>query len=499
MTVPLANHPRSNRRRQPPALALLRYYFQQAHLTLTDEQAERFWHYHRLLRQHNTRLNLTRLYAFESMVVKHYIDCALLATMLDLPSPLMDLGSGAGLPGIPLAIMRPDLKIILAEGRQPRVGFLRTVVAALGLDNVTVYSGKIYDDSRLDPPANGVITRAVESMADTIQRLHGCLAGRGQAIFMKGPEGIREIPAVTHRHPDYRLTRQTAYALPILGDDRLLVVFTRDSAPNRTARPAILTSRDNLVIKKLLALQTAKGIKEHGELLLGGDKLIREVLRDQPAQITGWINTPDHPPPAAAAQVPWILLSRERFREINTLATPGPLITLRAPAMPPFDPAAPWPPGGTLLIPFGDPENVGAVIRSAMALGAQRVVLLREAACPFLPKAIRASAGTVLKARLERGPALTDLGSDDRHPIFILDPQGRPLDQVTPPACYGLLAGMEGQGVPANLLQPALRVAIPLAPTVESLNAASAVAIALWQWRRLPGAGPDQARLVQGL
>ena len=86
-------------------------------ISLTTDQIDLLWHYHQLLRTANARLNLTRIHNFENMVLKHYVDSLLVPKFLELPSPLIDLGSGPGLPGIPLAIARPDTRMILAEPR----------------------------------------------------------------------------------------------------------------------------------------------------------------------------------------------------------------------------------------------------------------------------------------------------------------------------------------------------------------------------------------------
>ena len=140
------------------------------------------------------------------------------------------------------------------------------------------------------------------------------------------------------------------------------------------------------------------------------------------------------------------------------------------------DPSAP---GCSLLIPFQDPETVGAVIRCAAAFNVARIVLLAESANPFHPKAIRASAGTVFSANIYEGPSLADL-SDDL-PVVALATTGRPIAEFTFPESFCLLSGMEGPGLSTRWRKNA--VAIPMAAGVESLNAAVATGIALYEWR----------------
>ncbi len=111
-------------------------------ITLDRRQLDLLWRYHRMLREANARLNLTRIHNFENMVLKHYVDSLLVLRFAELPSPLIDMGSGPGLPGIPLKIARPEVRMILAEPRGTRADFLGEVRDQLGLDGVEVYAAQ---------------------------------------------------------------------------------------------------------------------------------------------------------------------------------------------------------------------------------------------------------------------------------------------------------------------------------------------------------------------
>jgi len=247
----------------------------------------------------------------------------------------------------------------------------------------------------------------------------------------------------------------------------------------------VISSRANAIFKKTFSLQTSKGIKQNGIFLAGGEKVIKEVLRDNKERVITWIRAPDMPciPPALSG-VKQITFSKERFNEINLIGTAGPLLELRLPEIRRFSANEPWPIGCTLFVPFGDPENIGAVIRSAVGLGVSRIVLLSEAACPFLPRAIRASAGSILRIRLEYGPALADIGSlSVKIYFYSLDMCGQHLAGIVWPQTFGLIAGMEGTGLPARVKEKSISVSIPLENGLDSLNAAAAVSIALWDWK----------------
>jgi 16S rRNA (guanine527-N7)-methyltransferase len=141
-----------------------------------------------------------------------------------------------------------------------------------------------------------------------------------------------------------------------------------------------------------------------------------------------------------------------------------------------------WPPGCTLFLPFQDHENIGAAIRSAAAFQVARVVLLREAAHPFLPKSARAAGPSLFQVPLLTGPSIGEL-SARRVPLLALTPEAEPVDTYRWPDTFGLIAGLEGPGLPASL-SGARVLSIPIAPDVESLNAATATSIALYAWRR---------------
>lgn len=453
-----------------------------------SQQLNRLWQYHQLLRERNPELNLTRIHNFHNMVMKLYVDSILPGRLLALPSPLMDLGSGPGMPGIPLKIAYPAVAVQLAESRRTRNRFLREACEALGLEGIEVIGSGI--SPKYERPVAGVITRAVESIAKTLDRIAGCLQQDGLAIFMKGPHCDDEIREARTTHADdYCLELDQAYELPTTCHRRRLVVFRRRSRPAVALRAEAqqrhpvrdIESEQNSLFKGLKKLLSGRGVKKEGKTLVAGSRPIAELLQDFPGQCLAWISRSNGaPPPAAApARLQWYRLAPDLFSRLDQTGTREPLLLARVPDLPRWDPAEGLPPGCSLLIPFQDPENVGTVIRSAAAFGARQVILLREAAHPFHPKAVRASGGAVFRIALRTGPALADLPRS--LPVLALSAEGRPLNRVDFPESFGLLLGLEGPGLPQTWRSRA--VAIPIAAGVESLNAAAAAAIALYQWR----------------
>ena len=474
--------------RKTPGPDLMHALLSRCGIDLSGVQLDQLWVYHRLLRRHDAELNLTRIRNFENMVIKLYADSMLPALKTRLPSPLMDLGSGPGMPGIPLKIFRPELRILLAESRQQRVQFLKTVVNALHLPGLEVIERGIAPD--YNQPVAGVITRAVEPIADTLARVAGCVEKGGIVAFMKGPQCTQEIDqAAQDFSGDYELIEDTPYQIPHTPHQRRLVCYRRKTPAvqievnAQTATPhriRTIESDANPIFKDLKKMLGGRGVKKLGKTLVSGRRLVAEVMTQSPGRCLAWISSGDRnaPPPEAPHHLEWIQLDAPLFRELDQFGTHTPMILYKHPPLKRWD-ADPSAPGCSLLIPFQDPENVGAVIRCAAAFAVERIVLLAESANPFHPKAIRTSAGTVFSANLFEGPSLISI-SDDL-PVVALAASGRPIADVPFPKSFCLLPGMEGPGLSSHWQQNA--VSIPMPGGVESLNASVATGIALYQWR----------------
>ncbi len=481
-----AGTPRSGETPGPDRMAAI---LKGAEIGLGPAQIRLLWRYHELLREVNAELNLTRVHSFTNMVQKLYLDSILPGKLMELPSPLLDVGTGAGMPGIPLKIAFPHLEIRLAESRRNRVAFLERVVEDLRLTGLRVIGRGI--SPSFQEPVAGVITRAVEALAPSLERVRGCLSRGGRAIFMKGPRGSEEIQEALRRWGhEYRLVHDLPYAIPHTPFERRLIVFerTHESIAEGRARAmksyAVrkVESDQNESFRTLRKLLQSRGIRKEGRALVSGRKVVEETLRDFPDRCIGWI-TPgeDEPPPAVKAlRFTWFQLPRPLFQELDVFGTGSPLLLIEVLPIPAWDASAELPPGCSLLVPFQDPENVGAVIRSAVAFGVEQVILLAESAHPFHPKALRASGGAVLRARLAEGPSIRDLPADLS--LVALSTEGRDIASFSFPERFALLPGVEGPGLPDSLRTRCL--AIPIRGGVESLNAASATAIALYLWAR---------------
>ena len=466
----------------------LAHLMDKAGIPLDADQVKALWTFHTFLRERNRELNMTRIHNFENMVLKHYVDSIIVTRLVDLPSPLLDIGSGPGFPGIPIGIARPDLRIILAEGRRNRAGFLEEAVRHLGLDGVEVYGHKV--GPGFPERVGGVITRALEDIPETLDRVFPFLDRGGLVVFMKGPDCDGEIEkAKESARQAFRLVRDTAYTLPGSRHKRRLVVFERTGAA--IAHPAFagpvkeIASPSNARFRMLRSLLTGKGIRKEGQTLLSGVRFLDEIVKTSPRLCRGWITPQDKrkapPPPAGLPEgTTWYRLDNALFRELDVSGTKAPLLLADLPPMQAWNDSE-WPAGCTLFVPFQDPENAGAVLRTAAAFGAARAILLSEAAHPFLPKSQRAAGSALFRIPLFSGPSINDLDVKGA-PLLTLSQEGRKISSCDWPEMFGLLPGLEGPGLPERFKKEnALR--IPMEPGAESLNAAAAVAVALYEWR----------------
>lgn len=115
--------------------------------SITEQQFDMFLQYYELLISWNEKINLTAITAFDEVLSKHFLDSLSIIKIIDLnnQSSLIDIGTGAGFPGIPLKIMYPHLKITLLDSLQKRILFLNTVIEQLHLDNIETIHGRAED------------------------------------------------------------------------------------------------------------------------------------------------------------------------------------------------------------------------------------------------------------------------------------------------------------------------------------------------------------------
>lgn len=164
---------------------------------VTPAQAESFQRYFELLIEWNEKINLTAITDPEEVVEKHFVDClTLLANCRIKPqAKLIDVGTGAGFPGIPLKIMRPDIQLTLLDGLNKRLKFLGEVCNELGLEAECVH--KRAEEAGLDHKMREnfdvVTARAVAPLNVLAEYCLPLVKMKGYFLAMKGPGADKEL------------------------------------------------------------------------------------------------------------------------------------------------------------------------------------------------------------------------------------------------------------------------------------------------------------------
>jgi 16S rRNA (guanine527-N7)-methyltransferase len=145
------------------------------------------------LAEHGEPLGLIGPLEAERLWSRHVVNCALVAPLLR-PGRVGDVGSGAGLPGVVLAIARPDVELVLIEPMERRTDWLTAESDRLGLDNVTVLRGRA-EDIHPDPLLDQVTARAVSALSKLVPLCAPLVKPGGELLFMKGARVDDEIAA----------------------------------------------------------------------------------------------------------------------------------------------------------------------------------------------------------------------------------------------------------------------------------------------------------------
>lgn len=144
---------------------------------------EKMYQHWQLMLTWNTRTNLTAIKTDAEALLKHYADSIIMTEILPASGKVLDVGSGGGFPGIPLAIVRDDLDWVLLEPRQKRVSFLRATVARLGLKNVEVVAAR--SDESPTHRCDIAVTRATFSDVNLARSVLNWLEPRGSLFALR--------------------------------------------------------------------------------------------------------------------------------------------------------------------------------------------------------------------------------------------------------------------------------------------------------------------------
>jgi 16S rRNA (guanine527-N7)-methyltransferase len=197
-------------------------------LDIEVEQREALLNYLDQLQRWNRTYNLTALRDPEQMLVQHVFDSlAIVAPLIEILDKntvenitLVDVGSGAGLPGVIMAIMQPSWSVHCVDAVEKKMAFVRQVSGALRLPNLQAMHKRVETLAPYD--ADVVVSRAFASLVDFAGMAGRHVASSGRLLAMKGREPTEEIDAL-HRQTDWRVSRIQPLSVPELNAQRCLV------------------------------------------------------------------------------------------------------------------------------------------------------------------------------------------------------------------------------------------------------------------------------------
>ncbi|NOT22405.1 MAG: 16S rRNA (guanine(527)-N(7))-methyltransferase RsmG [Nitrospiraceae bacterium] len=196
-------------------------------LEITEEQTEQFLRYLNHLVEWNKTVNLTSITDPHEIIIKHFVDSllALTTTNFSKNCTVLDVGSGGGFPGIPLKIMKPDMKMILIEPVQKKCSFLNSVIGLLKLRDISTFNGTIEQYAKRSDQCSidTVVIRALkyEQIHEYIQLL---LQSKGQAVLYR-TELINKEEIGDHFH----IVSETFHRLPQESGKRVVTVIEKNT------------------------------------------------------------------------------------------------------------------------------------------------------------------------------------------------------------------------------------------------------------------------------
>jgi 16S rRNA (guanine527-N7)-methyltransferase len=190
---------------------------QDLQLDLAEEQAQQLIAYVSNLHTWNQAYNLTAIKTYDKMLSHHIADSLSIARYID-GNNILDVGTGAGLPGIPLAVLYPEKKFTLLDSVGKKIQFLRDVVRKLNLDNVTLVQSRVehFSCSNL---FDMIVARAVATVGQIVQQSEHLLASGGSFVLQKGKLPAEELGQVTQPCKVESLT------VPLLAAERHVVII----------------------------------------------------------------------------------------------------------------------------------------------------------------------------------------------------------------------------------------------------------------------------------
>ena len=175
-------------------------------LTIGDKELSSFLSYLKELKEWNKKINLTSITDDKDIIIRHFLDSLTLASFLSGKETLLDIGSGAGFPGIPLNIVIPDLKITLMDSVNKKVVFMRHIIRTIGLKNIEAVQARAEDKETITRFAacfDVVTSRAFAGLGSFLDIALPYAKKGGALLSVKGPKWMEELKGLKQLDVEY--------------------------------------------------------------------------------------------------------------------------------------------------------------------------------------------------------------------------------------------------------------------------------------------------------
>lgn len=220
-----------NGAKQGSAESILKKGLSELALEYSATQISAFMVYLAELKKWNNAYNLTAIRKDEDIVIKHFLDSLLyLKALPEGNIRVLDVGSGAGFPGIPVKIMRPEIAMYLLEPSRKKAGFLAHIVRVLGLDGIEVMQSRIEDMK--GSTVDAAMTRALFDIKDFVKKASPLVRAGGRIILSKGPKVKDELSVAGNIHFE-----MMELELPLSDTKRFIVIVSRGEGHEQNNPP----------------------------------------------------------------------------------------------------------------------------------------------------------------------------------------------------------------------------------------------------------------------
>lgn len=227
-------------------------YGKEINIVFTEEQLQKFYQYMNLLIEWNEKINLTAIVEPKEIILKHFIDSLTIIKYIEPNKSVIDIGTGAGFPGIPVKIMREDLDITLLDSLNKRIHFLNEVIQKLELKNITAVHARIEEyakNKQYRETFDVATSRAVANLTTLSEYMLPMVALKGMAICMKGSEISEEISKSKNsiKLLGGKIDKIEEFTLPKSDNKRNLILIKKErQTPNKYPRKPGIPSKEPL-------------------------------------------------------------------------------------------------------------------------------------------------------------------------------------------------------------------------------------------------------------